>query len=90
MTDSLMFQEDEYVMLAPGQPEEILTAAEMLAKLESTLAQAAVDSPMDLPTDVSSKTSIAAQAAYLLVNYCELDLDHGRYLHWYAVRLEKN
>ncbi|MEY4518151.1 MAG: Protein 7, partial [Cyanobacteriota bacterium] len=28
--------------------------------------------------------------AYLLVNYCELDLDHGQYLHWYAVRLEKN
>jgi Protein CHLORORESPIRATORY REDUCTION 7 len=86
MTDSLMFQEDEYVMLSPGQPEELLTAAEMLAKLESTLAQV----PMDLPTDVSSKTSIAAQAAYLLVNYCELDLDHGQYLHWYAVRLEKN
>lgn len=86
MTDSLMFQEDEYVMLAPGQPEEILTAAEMLAKLESTLAS----TPVDLPTDVSSKSSIAAQAAYLLVNYCELDLPAGQYLHWYAVRLEKN
>ncbi len=86
MTDSLMFQEDEYVMLTPGQPEEILTAAEMLAKLESTLAATSVD----LPIDVSIKTSIAAQAAYLLVNYCELDLDNGQYLHWYAVRLEKN
>jgi hypothetical protein len=86
MTDSLMFQEDEYVMLTPGQPEAILTAAEMLAKLESTLTTTSVN----LPTDVSSKTSIAEQAAYLLVNYCELDLDHGQYLHWYAVRLEKN
>lgn len=86
MTDSLMFQEDEYVVLTPGQPEEILTAAEMLAKLASTLAATSVD----LPIDVSSKTSIAARAAYLLVNYCELDLDNGQYLHWYAVRLEKN
>jgi Protein CHLORORESPIRATORY REDUCTION 7 len=86
MTDSLMFQEDEYVMLMPGQPEEILTAAEMLAKLESTLAA----NPVDLPTDVSCKISIAAQAAYLLDNYCELDFENGQYLHWYAVRLEKN
>jgi Protein CHLORORESPIRATORY REDUCTION 7 len=86
MTDSLMFQEDDYVVLTPGQPEEILTAAEMLAKLELTLAA----TQLNLPTDVSSKTSIAAQAAYLLVNYCELDLDNGQYLHWYAVRLEKN
>jgi Protein CHLORORESPIRATORY REDUCTION 7 len=86
MTDSLMFQEDEYVVLTPGQPEEILTAAEMLAKLECTLAA----TQLNLPTDVSTKTSIAAQAAYLLVNYCELDLDNGQYLHWYAVRLEKN
>jgi Protein CHLORORESPIRATORY REDUCTION 7 len=86
MTDSLMFQEDEYVVLTPGQPEEILTAAEMLAKLESTLST----TKLDLPTDVSSKTSIADRAAYLLVNYCELDLDDGQYLHWYAVRLEKN
>jgi Protein CHLORORESPIRATORY REDUCTION 7 len=86
MTDSLMFQEDDYVVLTPGQPEEILTAAEMLAKLELTLAV----TQLNLPTDVSSKTSIAAQAAYLLVNYCELDLDNGQYLHWYAVRLEKN
>jgi hypothetical protein len=81
-----MFQEDEYVMLTPGQPEEILTAAEMLAKLESTLTTTSVD----LPTDVSSKTSITDRAAYLLVNYCELDLDNGQYLHWYAVRLEKS
>ncbi len=86
MTDSLMFQEDDYVVLTPGQPEEILTAAEMLARLEITLAA----TQLNLPTDVSSKTSIAAQAAYLLVNYCELDLDNGQYLHWYAVRLEKN
>ncbi len=86
MTDSLMFQEDEYVMLTPGQPEEILTAAEMLSKLEATL----VANSIDLPTDVSSKISIATQAAYLLDNYCELDLDNGQYLHWYAVRLEKN
>jgi Protein CHLORORESPIRATORY REDUCTION 7 len=87
MTDSLMFQEDEYVVLTTGQAEEIVTAAEMLTKLSETLLN---HSDIDFPADVSAKSSTAARAAYLLDNYCELDLGDGRYLHWYAVRLEKN
>ena len=87
MTDSLMFQEDEYVVLTIGQPEEILTAAEMLVKLSETLLN---HGEIDFPADVLAKASTAARAAYLLDNYCELDLGAGQYIQWYAVRLEKN
>jgi Protein CHLORORESPIRATORY REDUCTION 7 len=86
MTDSLMFQEDEYVVLTTGQPEEIVTAAEMLTMISDTLLS---HGAIEFPADVLAKSSTAAKAAYLLDNYCELDLGDGRYLHWYAVRLEK-
>jgi Protein CHLORORESPIRATORY REDUCTION 7 len=87
MADSLMFQEDEYVVLASGQPEEIVTAAEMLVKISETLLN---HGEIVFPADVLTKASTAARAAYLLENYCELDLGGGKYLQWYAVRLEKN
>jgi Protein CHLORORESPIRATORY REDUCTION 7 len=87
MTDSLMFQENEYVVLSSDQPEEIITAAEMLVKLSETLLN---HGEIDFPADVLAKSSTAARAAYLLDNYCELDLGEGRYIQWYAVRLEKN
>jgi Protein CHLORORESPIRATORY REDUCTION 7 len=69
------------------QPEEIVTAAEMLVKLSETLLN---HGEIDFPADVLAKSSTAARAAYLLDNYCELDLGAGQYIQWYAVRLEKN
>jgi hypothetical protein len=85
MTDSLMFQEDDYVVLRSGQPEEIVSAAEILQELTATLNS----SSPDLPGDVLKRPA-ADRPAYLLANYCELDLGVGQYLQWYAVRLEKN
>jgi Protein CHLORORESPIRATORY REDUCTION 7 len=85
MTDSLMFQEDDYVVLRNGQSEEIVSAATMLQELTEVLQTAAPE----LPRDVLNR-SLAERPAYLLANYCELDLGGGQYLHWYAVRLEKN
>jgi Protein CHLORORESPIRATORY REDUCTION 7 len=85
MTDSLMFQEDDYVVLRSGQPEEIVSAAEMLQELTTTLK----NGTLDLPADVLKRAE-ADRPAYLLANYCELDLGIGQYLQWYAVRLEKN
>jgi hypothetical protein len=86
MTDSLMFQEENYVLLRAGQPEEILSAAEVLVELKSVLTS----HPLELPTDVLKKNTINDRAAYLLANYCELDLEGGQYLQWYAIRLEKS
>jgi hypothetical protein len=87
MTDSLMFQEEDYVVLRAGQPEEIRSAAEVVAELKHLLEHHALK--LDLPADAIRKLP-ADRPSYLLTNYCELDLGNGQYLKWYAIRLEKN
>jgi hypothetical protein len=84
MVDSIMYQEDGYVVLASNQPEALMTESELLSKLESVLQQAT-----DLPADIAKYTNIAEQAKYVLENYCELNLDENKYLQWYVVRWEK-
>ena len=85
MPDSLMYQEDHFVVLETDQPEQFLTAAEMLEKLRSVLSQ----HQDNLPRDLQSLQSIDEQAKQLLDTACELDVGAGEYLQWYAVRLEK-
>lgn len=85
MPDSLMYQEDHFVVLETNQPEQIVTAEELAQKLRSLLA-----SRQDaLPRDLQQFASIDQQVAYLIDTTCELDLAPGQYLQWYAVRLEK-
>jgi Protein CHLORORESPIRATORY REDUCTION 7 len=86
MTDSLMFQEEDYVVLRAGAAEEICSAAEVVAELKHLLLE---NRDLDLPIDVTQKPPLD-QASYLLSNYCELDLGNGRYIQWYAIRLEKS
>jgi hypothetical protein len=86
MSDSILFQEENYVVLQPGQPEEIVSQEELLASLTQVLQDPAID----LPPHVLALATISGRASYLLRNYCELDLGDGAFLHWYAVRLEKN
>ena len=85
MPDSLMYSEDNFVVLETNQPEQFLTAAELLEKLKNILAQR----QDDLPRDLQKLPTLEAQAQYLLNTYYEFDLDPGQYLQWYAVRLEK-
>ncbi|HEY9872789.1 MAG TPA: chlororespiratory reduction protein 7 [Candidatus Obscuribacterales bacterium] len=85
MPDPLMYQQDAYVVLETNQPEQLLTPEEMLEKLKATLAHR----QNDLPRDLQKFTSVEAQAQYLLETSCELDVEPGQYLQWYAVRLEK-
>lgn len=80
-----MFNEDTYVVLETNQPEQFLTASEMLEKLKQILAQG----QDNLPRDLQKFTTLESQAQYLLDTYCEFDLGPGQYLQWYAVRLEK-
>jgi hypothetical protein len=65
--------------------DSLMFQEEMLQELTAILNSG---SP-DLPGDVL-KRAVADRPAYLLANYCELDLGVGQYLQWYAVRLEKN
>lgn len=85
MPDSIMFQEDAYVVLETNQPEQILSAEELLEKLKAVLSQR----QDDLPRDLQKFTSVEEQAKYLMETSCELDVGPEGYLQWYVVRLEK-
>ena len=78
-------EEDNYVLLEPNQPEQILSPQELLAKLKVVLS----DRQDDLPRDVQRFTDLDEQAKYLMESACELDVGPGAYLQWYAIRLEK-
>lgn len=86
MPDSLMYQQDNFVVLETNQPEQFLTASELLEKLTKVLQKFNFQ---DLPQDLQKFNSVEAQAQYLLDTSCELDVGVGQYLQWYAVRLEK-
>ncbi len=85
MPDPLMYQQDAFVVLEPNQPEQFLTAVELLEKLQEILTQR----QQDLPRELQKFASVEAQAQYLLDTSCEFDIGPGQYLQWYAVRLEK-
>ncbi|WP_017295207.1 chlororespiratory reduction protein 7 [Geminocystis herdmanii] len=84
MADSIMYQQDGYVVLETNKEEELMTESELLSKLETLLA-----SQSDLPPDIAKITNPSQQAEYLLNNYCEFNLDDDHYLQWYVVRWEK-
>jgi len=83
MSDPLLRELDHYVVLEPGGPERILSAAETLAWLEARLA--ALPS---LPADLQDLPGPAACALRLLETACELELQPGVVVQWFAVRLE--
>jgi hypothetical protein len=85
MSDSLMFNNDAYVLLETNKPEQLLTPAEMFDKLKEIVIKFADD----LPEDVRQISVVEDRVQHLLDTSCELDLAPGEYLQWYAVRLEK-
>ena len=85
MPDPLMYRQDTFMVLEPNQPEQFLTALQLLEKLKAILAYR----QEDLPGDLRKFASIEDQAQYLLETYCEFDVGPGQFLQWYAVRLEK-
>lgn len=81
-----MYQQDNFVVLETNQPEQFLTVEELFAKLKLVLQTM---SNQNLPTYLQDFDSVEAQAQYLIDTSCELDVGPGKYLQWYAVRLEK-
>jgi hypothetical protein len=86
MPNPLMYKQDHFVVLETNKPEQFLTVSELLEKLEHVLQQLPFD---DLPPDLQKFKSVSEQAEYLIDRSCELDVGPGKYLQWYAVRLEK-
>ena len=83
MSDPLLRELDHYVVLEPGSAERILTAAETRAWLASHLAD--LNEP---PADLLGIPGCDLQAERLLETACELELEPGRAIQWFAVRLE--
>lgn len=85
MPDPRLYESDTYVLLEPGQAERFLSTSEMLEQLQGVLAKL----QNDLPRDLQKFSSVQEQARYLLETSCELEVEPGQFLQWYAVRLEK-
>ena len=85
MADSIMYQEDGYVVLEPDQAEQFMTAGELRSKLVNLL----LSDEMRVPRELEKFDSVDLQAEHLLENYFELDIGTDKYLQWYVVRLEK-
>ena len=74
---------DDYVVLEPGKPEQLLDVPNTLAWLSRWLQT------MDqLPADLADLSSVEAAARRLLDTACDLELSPGVSIQWFAVRLE--
>jgi hypothetical protein len=83
MSDPLIRACDDYVVLEPGKPEQLLDVANTLAWLSRWLQT------MDqLPADLADQVSVEAAAQRLLDTACDLELSPGVSIQWFAVRLE--
>lgn len=85
MPDAMMFQEDMFVVLIPGEDEVFLTPEELLERLVDLLAQ----HQQNLPRDLRRFDSLTEQAQHLRDTACEWELRPGEAMQWYVVRLEK-
>ena len=83
MSDPLIRACDDYVVLEPGKPEQLLDVPNTLAWLSQWLQT------MDrLPEDLADLSSVEAAAQRLLDTACDLELSPGVSIQWFAVRLE--
>jgi hypothetical protein len=74
---------DDYVVLEPGKPEQLLDVPNTLAWLSRWLQT------MDqLPADLAGLSSVEVAAQRLLDTACDLELSPGVTIQWFAVRLE--
>ena len=74
---------DDYVVLEPGKPEQLLDVPNTLAWLSRWLQT------MDqLPADLADLSSVEAAAQRLLDTACDLELSPGVSIQWFAVRLQ--
>ena len=83
MSDPLIRACDDYVVLEPGKPEQLLSADDTLTWLAAQLR-----GMEQLPADLRDQPSVEAAAQRLLDTACDLELSPGLTLQWFAVRLE--
>ena len=84
MSSPLIRDCQNYVVLEPCKSEKFLTAEETLKWLENWLNQMP-----ELPKDLQDQSSNESAAQRLLDTACNLEIEPGFILQWFAVRLEK-
>ncbi len=82
MSNPLIRDCENYVIMEPCKEEEFLTAEETILWLENWLQKME-----NLPEDIKKKPSIKAAAQHLLDTSCDLEIKPGFKLQWFAVRL---
>ena len=83
MSDPLIRALDDYVVLEPGKPEQLLSAADTLTWLSDWLRR--LD---QVPADLADQPNPEAAAQRLIDTACDLEVSPGMTLQWFAVRLE--
>ena len=72
------------MVLEPGQPQQLLSAADTLTWLSGWLRK--LDA---LPADLADQPDLTAAAQRLLDTACDLEISPGATVQWFAVRLER-
>ena len=83
MSDPLIRECDNYVVMEPGKPEQFLNSEETKEWLINWLKGL-----NELPEDLQDQPSITAAATRLLDTACDLEIKPGFNVQWFAVRLE--
>ena len=84
MSDPLIRACDDYVVLEPGKPEQLLSADDTLTWLSEWLRR------LDrLPEDLQDQGGVDQAAQRLLDTACDLDISPGLTIRWFAIRLDK-
>jgi len=83
MVNPIIWEMDHYVILEPGKEERIADRGGTRAWLEEVLAIM-----VHRPADLDRFPDAADGAAYLLDTACELEVEPGQRVQWYAVRLQ--
>ena len=83
MSDPLIREMDNYVVLVPGESEQFMDKEQTLLRLHSWL-----NNFDELPLDLACKSSLEEAAQHLLDTACDLEIKTGFTIQWYAVRLE--
>ncbi len=82
MSDPLIRECENYVLIEPGKPEQILNEKETKEWLEKWLK--ALEA---LPEDLKEEESFAKAAQRLIDTACALEIKPGFTLQWFAIRL---
>ena len=83
MSDPLIRACDDYVVIEPGKDEFFLSAEETLEWLVSWLERLE-----KLPKDLENQPSTTAAAQRLIDTACDLEINPGVKVKWFAVRLD--